>query len=225
MICSPLNSCYLSTNGKHLMSSPSTILRCLNRVALSFLTSWIFSVDFLTSTWSFLLNMIHCEPPAAARTGTTIDGAQDGPHRYQPAVFARSPFQRHQVHGSVLSGIGVKFRTHLRSDVRDGHLDSLTGCSLALRRATRPLGAMTSSSSCSLWVLTECMFDSSTRDSHQVSFNWDARSMGDCERWIITGKPCRATFSFRAENTSENNSRLQIEILNMAPFVPDLGGS
>jgi len=39
-------------------SSPSTILRCLNRVALSFLTSWILSVDFLTSTWSFLLNMI-----------------------------------------------------------------------------------------------------------------------------------------------------------------------
>jgi len=41
-----------------LRSSPRTILRCLNRVALSFLTSWILSVDFLTSTWSFLLNMI-----------------------------------------------------------------------------------------------------------------------------------------------------------------------
>jgi len=113
------------------VSSPSTILRCLNRVALSFLTSWILSVDFLTSTWSFLLNMVQCEPPAAARTGTTIDdGAQDGPHRYRTRfTSALSLCQRHEVHGASLSRrIGVKFRTHLRSDVRDGHLESFTDC-------------------------------------------------------------------------------------------------
>lgn len=72
---SPISRRLLATWNKawRLASSPSTILRCLNRVALSFLTSWILSVDFLTSTWSFLLNMVQCEPPAAARTGTTID--------------------------------------------------------------------------------------------------------------------------------------------------------
>lgn len=69
---------------KRLAFSPSTILRCLNRVALSFLTSWILSVDFLTSTWSFLLNMVQCEPPAAARTGTTIDTT--APRRWSTSI-------------------------------------------------------------------------------------------------------------------------------------------
>lgn len=61
-------------------TSPSTILRCLNRVALSFLTSWILSVDFLTSTWSFLLNMIRAAGGRGDRNNHRRR-RQDGPRR------------------------------------------------------------------------------------------------------------------------------------------------
>jgi len=109
--------------------SPSTILRCLNRVVLSFLTSWILSVDFLTSTWSFLLNMIQCEPPAAAGTATIIDDtAQDGPHRcWTSHLYAITTLVIRKACSLLSRRIGVEFPTHLRSDVRDGHLESLTG--------------------------------------------------------------------------------------------------
>lgn len=62
---------------------PKTIFRCLNLVALSFLTSWILCVDFLTSTWSFLLNMVQCVPRPAARIKTFIERAPSGPHGLQ----------------------------------------------------------------------------------------------------------------------------------------------
>lgn len=78
------------------LSSPSTIFRCLNRVALSFLTSWILSVDFLTSTWSFLLNMIR----AAAGRGDRNDHQRRRPGRSASMVRARLPPRDHHASGA-----------------------------------------------------------------------------------------------------------------------------
>lgn len=38
--------------------SPRMVFRCLSRDAVSFLLSWIFNVNFLTSAWLFLVNMM-----------------------------------------------------------------------------------------------------------------------------------------------------------------------
>lgn len=101
---------------RKVASSPSTILRCLNRVALSFLTSWIFSVDFLTSTCSFLLNMVQCEPPPAATTRTIIDGVQSGPHGYGPTNYALSACQGPEMHSPFYHGLASNFASAHTSD-------------------------------------------------------------------------------------------------------------
>lgn len=94
-------------------TSPSTILRCLNRVALSFLTSWILSVDFLTSTWSFLLNMIRAAGGLEDRNNHRRRRPGRSASMPGPVTSARSPCQRCAMHGPPSSRqIGVKFRTH-----------------------------------------------------------------------------------------------------------------
>lgn len=96
-------------------------------MAQSFLTSWILSVDFLTSTWSFLLNMV----PAARH----VAHSRNGPHGCCQTTPSLDP----QTSASTLAAFKCPdYPAHLDSSrSRGGHFD--------VRRAhsvTR--GAMTS---------------------------------------------------------------------------------